>query len=87
LVTTGSITVISATATVISATVTSATVASATAATMAADSTGLRVFTGSQEHTPVRSVALIMAEMPEVFPPAAGRALEVAPMAVVDDIK
>jgi hypothetical protein len=46
----------------------------------------------SQEHAPARSVALITAEMPEAFPPAGGRALEVAPMevvsmvAVVDDI-
>ena len=78
-VTTGSITVIPATAT------------SATAApTMAADSTGLRVstevptltevptFTLSQEHTPARSVALITAEVHEAFPPAGSQALEEA---------
>jgi hypothetical protein len=52
---------------------------------MAADPTGLPVFTLSQEHTPARSVALITAEMPGAFPRAGGRALEVA-MVAVDDI-
>ena len=68
--------------TVILPTVTSATAAS----TMAADSTGLRVFavpsltevptsTLSQERTPAHSVALITAEVHEAFPPAGSRAL------------
>jgi len=68
LVTTGSIMVTSATATVISATAASIT---------AADSTALRLLTFSQEHAPVRSVALITAGTSEAFPPAGGRALEV----------
>ena len=56
------------------------------------DPTGLRVFTASQDHTPARSAALIMAEMLAVFPPAAGRVLgaapmEVVPMVAVDDIR
>src|SRR5258708_2246135 len=54
-------------------------------------STGLRLLTFSQEHAPGRSVGLITAETSEAFPPAGGRALEVAPaavvfMAAVDDI-
>src|SRR5713101_140128 len=54
-------------------------------------STGLRLLTFSQEHAPARSVASIMAETSEAFPPAGGRALEVVPveavfMAAVDDI-
>jgi len=71
---------------VISATVTSAT---------AADSMGLRVFTEarafaevpvstrSQERTPVRSVALITAEMCEVSLPAGNRVLAVVSMVAV----
>src|SRR6266403_6232535 len=79
--------------TVIPATVTSP----PTAAIVAADSTGLRVFTevpaftGSQERTPAGSVAaaLIMAETFEGFRRAVGRALavvatEAAATAVVD---
>src|SRR6266852_6878494 len=46
-------------------------------------STGLRPLTFSQEHAPARSVALIMVAMSEASPPAGGRALEVAPTAVV----
>jgi hypothetical protein len=50
-----------------------------------------RVFTVSQERTPAPSVASIMAEVSMAFPPADGRALAVAlmavaPMAAVDDI-
>src|SRR5215467_622339 len=44
------------------------------ASTTAADSTVLPGFTLSQGRAPARSVALIMAEMPEAFPPAGGRA-------------
>src|SRR5712692_2447517 len=47
---------------------------------------GLRLLALSQEHAPARSVVLITAEMSEAFPPAGGRALEVASMAVVDDV-
>ncbi len=65
LVTRGSITVISATVT------------SATASITTADSTALRLLIFSQEHAPVRSVALITAGTSEAFPPAGGRALEV----------
>jgi hypothetical protein len=73
-----------------SATRGSITVISATVATTAADSTGLRIFTGaraftevpifkrSQERTPARLAALITAEMSEAFHPAGGRALEAA---------
>jgi hypothetical protein len=86
---------------VISLTATSATAASI----MAVDSMGLRVFTGARmfmavptftrnlECTLAGSAALITAEMPEAFPPAGGRALEVADStavaatAVVDVIK
>jgi hypothetical protein len=71
LVTTDSITVILAMVTAISATVTSVTAASTTAA----DSTVFPDFIPSQGRAPVRSVALIMAEMPEAFPPAGARAL------------
>src|SRR5216683_2798714 len=77
LVTMGSIMVISATA------------ASATATR----STEVRASTGSQERTPAPSAALITGEMPEAFPPAGDRALEVVastevdPMAVADGIR
>ena len=37
--------------------------------------TGLRLLTFSQEHVPVRSVALITVAMSEAFPLAGGRAL------------
>jgi hypothetical protein len=78
--------VISATAMVISATATSTTAASATATR----STEVRASTGSQERTPAPSAALITGEMPEAFPPAGDRALEVVastevvPVAVAD---
>jgi len=55
---------------------------------MATRSTVVRAFTLNQERTRARSVALITAEMSGAFPPAGGRALEVAafmevvPMAV-----
>ena len=68
----------------------SITAISAAVAPTAADSMGLRVFTGarafaevpaftrSQERTPARSAGLITAEMSEAFPLADGRALAVA---------
>jgi len=46
-------------------------------------STGLRLLTFSQEHAPARSAVLITVEMSEAFPPAGGRALEVALVVVV----
>src|SRR5882724_9054999 len=46
-------------------------------------STGLRLLTFSQEHAPARSAVLITVEVSEAFPPAGGRALEVASMGVV----
>jgi hypothetical protein len=46
-------------------------------------STGLQLLTFSQEHAPARSAALITVEMSEGFPPAGGRALEVALVGVV----
>jgi len=46
-------------------------------------STGLRLLTFSQEHAPARSAVLITVEMSEAFPPAGGRALEVALTAAV----
>ena len=71
LATRDSITVISAMGTAISATVTSV----AAASTTAAHSTVLPGFTPSQGCAPEHSVALIMAEMPEAFRLAGGRAL------------
>src|SRR5258708_40375472 len=59
---------------VISATVTSATAASITEVT----STMAATRSMEAEHTPVRSVALITAAMPEAFPPAGGRAVGAA---------
>jgi len=68
---------------------------SATVAPTAADSMGLRVFTGarastadptftlSQEHAPARSAVLITAARSKVFHPAGGRVLELAPVEVV----
>jgi len=68
---------------------------SATVAPTAADSMGLRVFTGARASTEVpaftrsreralgRSVALITAAMCEGFHPAGGRALEVPPTEAV----
>jgi len=44
---------------------------------------GAGAFTLSQVHAPARSVASITAAMPEAFPLAGGRVLEVAPVAVV----
>jgi DUF2950 family protein len=44
---------------------------------------GPRRFTLNQVHAPARSVALITAAIHEVFPPAGGRALAVAPTEVV----
>src|SRR5260370_17601576 len=61
------------TAILITATSTIAT-STTTTSTTATPSTGLRVFTVSQEHTPARSVALITAEIPEAFPPVEGPA-------------
>ncbi len=55
----------------------SATVTSATASITTADSTALRLLIFSQEHAPVRSVALITAGTSEAFPPAGDRSLEV----------
>lgn len=75
LVTTGFITVISATVTSVTA-----------VSTAAADSTALPVFTASQGHAPARLVALSMAEMSEAFPPAGGRAFMEVAMAAVDGI-
>jgi hypothetical protein len=46
----------------------------------------LRVFTASQGHALARSVALIMAEMPEAFPPAGTQASMEVAMAAVDGI-
>ena len=46
-------------------------------------SSGLQLLTFSQEHAPGRSAASITVEIPEDFPPAGGRALEVALVAVV----
>jgi hypothetical protein len=71
-VTRGSITVIPAAATSVTAAPATATSAIATRFT------GVRAFTGDQERTPGRSVALVTAEMSEAFPLADGRALEVA---------
>src|SRR5436853_4402954 len=59
-----------------SITVISATVTSATALITMADPTALRLLIFGPEHAPVRSVALITAGTPEVFPPPGVRALE-----------
>src|SRR6202163_1268451 len=81
-VTADSITLISITVTLAMAALTTAVSATATRSTV------VRASTLNQERTPARSVALITAEMSEAFPPAGGRALEVAafmegvPMAV-----
>jgi len=53
------------------------------ASTVVADLMGLRLLTFSQELALERSVALIMVEMSEAFPPGGGRALEVVPMEAV----
>jgi hypothetical protein len=78
---TGSITVTSITAT--SAMVDSV-AATLTTVVTATRSTEVRVFTRSQEDTREGSVALIMAEMREDFPPAGTPALEVAASMAVD---
>src|SRR5437016_941228 len=80
LVTTGSPTVISATA------ATSTMAMRSTETDLAAEvrgSTALRRLTFSEELVPVRSVGLITAETSEAFLPAGGRALEVDPMEAV----
>src|SRR5260370_982744 len=87
LVTPGSGTVISATATAISATAATSTMAMrSTEADLAAEVQGftaLRRLIFSRGLAPVRSVGLITAETSEAFPPAGGRVLEVDPMEAV----